>query len=77
MRSKKIFYSRITRRRTGGRAPGSAVDILIFVTDQVRLGNMEIRHCPTDNMIGDYMTKPSQGEKVREFRRMILGMEGD
>ncbi len=48
-----------------------------FVTDQVRLGNMEIRHCPTDNMIGDYMTKPSQGEKVREFRRMILGMEGD
>ena len=48
-----------------------------FVTDQVRLSNVEIRHCPTDNMFGDYMTKPLQGEKFREFRRMILGMQDD
>ncbi len=47
------------------------------MTDQVRLGNVEIGHCNTDNMFGDYMTKPLQGEKFREFRRIILEMEGD
>ena len=48
-----------------------------FVTDQVRMGNVEIKHCPTEGMFGDYMTKPLQGEKFREFRRMILGMQND
>jgi len=34
-----------------------------FVTDQVRLRNVEIRYCPTENMFGEYMRKPLQGEK--------------
>jgi len=45
-----------------------------FVTDQVKMGNVEIRHCPTEGMFGYCMTKPLQGEKFREFRNMILGM---
>ena len=44
-----------------------------FVTDQVEKGNMEIKHCPSENMIGDFFTKPLQGSKFREFRRDILG----
>ena len=45
-----------------------------FITDQVEKGNATIEHCPTDVMVGDFMTKPLQGTKFREFRRNILGM---
>jgi len=41
------------------------------------MGNVEIKHCPTEGMFRDYMTKPLQGEKLREFRRMILGIKDD
>ena len=30
-----------------------------FVTDQVSKGNLAIEHCPTDQMIADYFTKPT------------------
>ena len=29
-----------------------------FVTDQVEKGNLTIEYCPTDEMLGDFMTKP-------------------
>eukprot|EP00980_Cylindrotheca_fusiformis_P000185 scaffold33_cov78-Cylindrotheca_fusiformis.AAC.1 len=44
-----------------------------FITDQIEKGNVMVKYCPTDEMVGDYMTKPLQGSKFREFRRMILG----
>ena len=44
-----------------------------FVTDQVELGNVQVEYMPTDDMWGDYMTKPLQGEKFRKFRALILG----
>ena len=44
-----------------------------FVTDQVEKGNLEIEYCPTDKMIGDFMTKPTQGKMFIEFRKDILG----
>ena len=44
-----------------------------FITDQVEKKNIEIKHCKTESMIGDYMTKPIQGQKFREFRESILG----
>ena len=44
-----------------------------FVTDQVELGNVTIEYMPTDEMWGDFMTKPLQGEKFRKFRALIQG----
>ena len=44
-----------------------------FVTDQVKKGNIEIQYCPSEKMVGDFMTKPVQGQKFREFRKEILG----
>jgi hypothetical protein len=44
-----------------------------FPTDQVEKGNMLVKRCPTDNMVGDFHTKPSQGEKFRKFCDAILG----
>ena len=46
-----------------------------FLTDQVEKGNVTIEYCPTDDMIGDFHTKPLQGAKFQKFRNAILGCE--
>jgi hypothetical protein len=46
-----------------------------FLTDQVEKGNVTIVYCPTDDMVGDFHTKPLQGEKVQKFRNAILGCD--
>ena len=46
-----------------------------FLTDQVEKGNVTIEYCPTDDMVGDFHTKPLQGDKFRKFRNEILGYE--
>ena len=43
-----------------------------YCTDLIRRKEMEIRYCPTDLMIGDYMTKPTVGSKFKLFREAIM-----
>ena len=45
-----------------------------FITDQIEKGNVEVRYCPTDEMEGDYMTKPLQGNKFHKFRKFIMNL---
>ena len=45
-----------------------------FITDRIASGEVRVEHCPTDEMIADYFTKPLQGKKFREFRDMILNI---
>ena len=44
-----------------------------FLTDQVEKGNVSIEYCPTKAMIGDFMTKPLQGQAFENFRKTIMG----
>ena len=60
-------------RKSAGKRSRALNIRYFFITDQVELGNVQIEHCPTDDMIGDFMTKPLQGEKFRKFRDLILG----
>ena len=48
---------------------------LCWVTDRIQDGNMEVEHCPTDLMVGEYFTKPLQGTKFNLFRRIIMGWD--
>jgi hypothetical protein len=41
-----------------------------FLTDQVEKGNVTIVYRPTNDMVGDFHTKPLQGEKFRKFRNV-------
>ena len=43
-----------------------------YITDQVLRGNAVIEYCPTDQMIGDFMTKPLQGRKFTRWRNAIM-----
>jgi hypothetical protein len=47
---------------------------LFFVTDQKQKGNLDIQFCPTDMMVGDYMTKPLHGHKFSGFRNCIMNL---
>ena len=46
-----------------------------FLTDQREKGNLIVKYCPTDEMLGDYMTKANQGKKFHQFWRAIMGMD--
>ena len=45
-----------------------------FVMYQVEKENVQINYCPTDEIWGDFMTKPTQGEKFGDFRNYLLGV---
>ena len=34
---------------------------------------MELKHCPTKDMIADFYTKPLQGKNYYKMRQMIMG----
>ena len=36
---------------------------------------MSIDHCGTDEMVGDYFTKPLQGRKSEYFRALVMGFD--
>ena len=35
---------------------------------------LPVESCPTGNMIGDFMTKPTQGALFNKFRDQIMGV---
>ena len=52
-----------------------AIDIRYFaIKDSVDSGDIEIKHCGTNDMVADYMSKGLRGKKFLEFRKLILGM---
>ena len=52
-----------------------ALNMRCFVmTDQVGRDNCAIKHCPTNDVVGDCVTKGLQGVKFATFRKKIMGM---
>jgi len=46
-----------------------------FVTDRIQKKEMKVEEwCPTEDMIGDFMTKPNQGALFSRFRDQIMGV---
>ena len=43
-----------------------------FVKDCVDRGDFKITWCSTNEMLGDYFTKPLQGSKFQSFRKRIM-----
>jgi hypothetical protein len=60
--------------RTSAGPRSRHIDIRFFwIKDRVKDGEVEIRHCPTLQMLADFFTKPLQGALFRKFRDVILG----
>jgi hypothetical protein len=45
-----------------------------FITDRVKMKAVEIKWCPTKEMVADFMTKPLQGSHFRRLHDLIMGM---
>ena len=44
-----------------------------FITDRSKAKQIDIVHCPTAQMLADFLTKPLQGSLFRKFRAVLLG----
>jgi hypothetical protein len=67
-----IRFERNGRRSCG---PNSRhIDIrYFFIKDRPGLENIDVQHCPMEQMLADFFTKPLQGSLFRKFREVILG----
>ena len=45
-----------------------------FITDRIEKKEVSVEYCPTEEMIGDFYTKPLQGSLFRKFRALILNL---
>ena len=71
--NKSAILLEVNGRKSAGKRSRHLNIRYFFMTDQIEKGNVQVEHCPTDEMIGDFNTKPVQGEKFRKFRRGIMG----
>ena len=46
-----------------------------FVTDRIKNGEVNVKYCPTDEMVSDFFTKPLQGSKFYQFRKVIVNLK--
>jgi hypothetical protein len=44
-----------------------------FLTDQTEKGNVKIVHCPTGEMVADYLSKPVQGKTFTYLKKKLMG----
>ena len=47
----------------------------IYVTEQVKNKAVHVTHCPTEEMVGDFFTKPLQGSLFIKMCNYIMGSE--
>ena len=70
--------SAISLENNGKRSSGKMTKHIkiryLFVTDNIKQGEVTIIHCPTKEMIADYFTKPLQGSLLQYFRDLIMGI---
>ena len=50
------------------------MNIRFFLKDIISRESIEIKHCPTDEMLADFFTKPLQGKLFKKLRDKIMGL---
>jgi hypothetical protein len=45
-----------------------------FITDRISKREVKVKWCPTEDMTGDFWTKPLQGASFRRMRDLIMGV---
>ena len=48
-----------------------------FIEDRVETGDVVIKHCLTEEMLGEHFTKTLQGALFRKFRAQIMNIPDD
>ena len=45
-----------------------------FIKDIIQRERLMVKHCPTEIMIADYLTKPTQGTLFKKLRDILMGI---
>jgi hypothetical protein len=45
-----------------------------FITDRINSDELSVEYCPTEEMVGDFFTKPLQGKLFYKFRKLIMNL---
>ena len=45
-----------------------------YVTGRIRAKELRIEYCPTEDMLGDFFTKPLQGSLFRQMRQAMMNL---
>ena len=46
-----------------------------FITDRINSNELSVEYCPTEEMNGDFYTKPLQGKLFYKFRKNIMNLQ--
>ena len=46
-----------------------------FITDRIKKGELKIKYCLTDDMVADFFTKPLQGKKFVQSRKILMNLK--
>lgn len=46
-----------------------------YIKDQVDKKHLQVKYCPTDDMLGDYPSKPLHGRKFYKHRKAIMNLK--
>jgi hypothetical protein len=79
--NENVFYqdnqSTIKFQKNGRKSCGPKsrhIDIwYFFIKNRLDLEHMDVKHCPTEQMLANFFTKPLQGSLFRKFRDVIMG----
>ena len=44
-----------------------------FVKDRIQKGEVHLMYCPTEHMVADFFSKPTQGALFKYFRNIVMG----
>jgi hypothetical protein len=50
-------------------------EIIFFMNDLIKHKEVKVECCPTERMIGDYMTKPLTRRKFISYQKKIMNFE--
>jgi hypothetical protein len=70
--SKSAILLETSGKKSSGKQTCTLNIRYFFIMDKVEKGNTQIEHCRTDDMVGDFFTKPLQGKKFQRFWNNIL-----
>ena len=46
-----------------------------FITNRINVRELDVKYCPTEEMVTDFFTKPLQGKLFKKFWALIMNLD--
>lgn len=72
--NKSAILLESNRQKSAGKRLRQLNICFFFIADQKEKGKISISFCPSDQMVGAYMTKALHGKKFKHFREIVMNL---